>query len=299
MKNYILQILAGVFVLIAVPVTVYLAANPNPVADLRNQASTPTGTMTVSLDPATKTVNVGETFSVNVMISPPEGFTGKISSSQTQLRYNYSGSTSEITVAGITPGTFVVDEVAKTVTMDMVKSDPEGFTPSGPYIQGTIQFRAASPSAGLTVTFNQFLSKIFVIGSGDDVLLTPSAVGNYVVNGVNYHLECRNNTCVKISGAGNDTGGCSVEGRGCLYQHKICVSNACTTQYCSPDSSPCADNCVSNANCAGGSIATPSAKPVVLVQEPTLPVTGTVENTAVILFGGTLLLLLARTLLAF
>ncbi|MDO8515057.1 MAG: hypothetical protein Q7S14_01030, partial [bacterium] len=111
-----------------------------------------------------------------------------------------------------------------------------------------------------------------------------------------YHFECRSNLCVKITGNSNDTGGCSVEGRGCLYQHKTCVNNACVVKPCSPDSSACAENCVSNSNCsAGGAVITPTPTPAA---QKTLPVTGTVENTAVILLGGTLLLFLARTLLA-
>jgi hypothetical protein len=373
MRGYILPILAGIFVLVAVPLTVYLAANPGIIADIRRRASSPTGTATVTFAPASQTVSVGDTFAVAIKVTPPAGM-DNIALAQIQMRYNYVGDVPEIEVVDFDPSAagiqiepgvsgldyrenrVVVDGSGKTVSIAVTGANDSGFDPGGEYTQGIIHFRANAATSGTVVSFEQAWSKLYTVGSGEDYLLTPTAQGTYVVTGAGgptptptgeptptptptptpnpefhyscisntcvrvegagtntggctaegqtcsltrgYHFECRSNVCVRITGDSNDTGGCSVEGRGCLYQHKTCSNGACVTAYCSPDSSPCADNCLTNANCTTTTATTPTPTTTVAATTQALPVTGALENTLVMMFFGGLLLFGARALLA-
>ena len=199
MKNYLLPVLIGLFVMVAVPLTVYLAANPNIVADLRNRASSPTGDITVSLDPAASTVAVNDTYSAAVKINAPTGTT--ITGAQFLLRYNYTDAVPEIEVTDsdtaasgiqVEPGTtamdvasnlVTVDPTAKTVSIEFAAAKSgAGYTPTGEFTLAIIHFKANAPTSGVTVSFNQSLSKVFK-SDGTDALLTPTTTGTYVVTG--------------------------------------------------------------------------------------------------------------------
>jgi len=161
MKQYILPIIAGLLVLAAVPETIYVISQPGGSLDTRNWASSPTGTVTIRLEPTSRTVSVGDTFPVAVKVNPAGE---NLSGINFQLTYTYSGSAPEIEVVGgkATQGqpesnleyienVVETDTAGKKVLIKVAATKDSGFASPTEFTLATINFKANAAKPRIVV----------------------------------------------------------------------------------------------------------------------------------------------------
>lgn len=273
MKKFILPIICGLLILAAVPVTMLLVRQSQ---DIRNKASSLTGTATVKLDPGSKTdLKVGDIQLVAIKITPPANQTTPYTGIQTLITYTYTGSTPEIEILDaegnasgqITPALsnftygsnkVTKDDSAKTISIELIAGNSAGYVPTGEFTFGSFKLKANAVTTGITLTFNSALSKLYQ-SDNRDILLTPdsSSNGNYAVIAaagatVYQHLVCQNNACKKVDCSPNNVAcnndrECSTENASCTpgdQTHKACVNSTCVTVAGSGD-----NGCSTDSDC--------------------------------------------------
>jgi hypothetical protein len=191
MKKNILPILIIIVVLFGMLAAILLSRQQ---ATLRNNAAIPTGTGTVTLNPATGTYYVGNIFPVNIDVNTAAS---AISSVTFRITYPYTNATPEFDVvdqAGtpitqITPNqtilssgdwSFPVKSITRAnglVTIDFaaLNTNIAGYTSNSPVTFATIYFKVNSPVTGpLTLTFDPTQDKMMTKSNPTDILNTPT-----------------------------------------------------------------------------------------------------------------------------
>lgn len=153
----------------------------------------------LSLSPQTKTINVGDTFDVQVKLNTN---TVGVSVIQAVLNYSYANSP-ELEVkdadgeeangiqikAGRLKGLkYITNEATVnrdlnrvTINLSAIVSNPAGvFKTKKEIIFGTISFKAKEPSDSITLSFDQESSRVISDISGENILSSPIN-GNYVI----------------------------------------------------------------------------------------------------------------------
>lgn len=195
MSKKALIIIGLILTLTAIPLGVYLVKQRQ---DIRKKASTPSGVVTVRLDPASGNYAIDQNFSVNIKVDLQEI---NISGIQTYLQYGYTGETPAIEVQDADPNipgiqiqtgipaltyvdnTVTVDSVNKTVTIGLTAYSTAGYTSPSEVTFGTINFKALAASNQIIVNFNATASKVIEKETGQDILLTPTSEGSYTIGG--------------------------------------------------------------------------------------------------------------------
>src|SRR3989344_2424663 len=191
-RKIIISLAVAIIVLIATFSVVYFIKDRQLFA---KKASVPTGTATVSLTPATATLNIDQPLTVTVNVNPAGVL---ISGIAIRLKYNFSGDTPQVMASNIqiAPGISASDQwscpvksvipSAGQVSVDMacINTSTEGFTASLPITFATFSLTASQvpPGNSLTVSFDPLKSIITRKSDGEDILLTPSSTGIYSVN---------------------------------------------------------------------------------------------------------------------
>ncbi|KKU63916.1 MAG: FMN-binding domain protein [Candidatus Amesbacteria bacterium GW2011_GWC1_47_15] len=158
------------------------------------KAAVPTGSTTVSISPAQANIPVGQSQTVTVYINP-SGI--PISAVAVRLKYNFSGASPEATVADIQMDSFLIAEedwncpiktssiTGNQVSIDIacINSDTSGFVSTYEFPMASFVLNAGSvPGINpVVVTFDEVQSAITRKSDGEDILLTPSATGQYTI----------------------------------------------------------------------------------------------------------------------
>lgn len=188
-----LLVIGILLALAAIPATVYLLQQRQ---ELRKEASTPSGTVVVSVSPETGTFAVGDQIPFIFKFNP---FGTPISGISVRLGYDYQGTAAPLTIdpkaisinseltAGnwICPVKQVKDEAGRYfVEIACVHASPQGFTANEQMLLASFPGRVqARPASGeLTLAFDPAES-FFTTAAGVDVLLTPSIKGVYTISG--------------------------------------------------------------------------------------------------------------------
>lgn len=196
-KKTLLSLLIIGFLLIAIPLTLFVSRQRQ---EIRKKAAIPSGTATMRLDPASTSVNIGQTTSVAVKISSTSTPDNKgISGVRAVLSYTTTAvnppfaqiTTSDISGGLPSPWTFMkevnVNGNTVTITLNGIYLSPgtEGFDISTEKTFATINLTAQN-SGTITVNFNPSLSKIIAKSGFDvDILRTPtSPAGTYTVTAI-------------------------------------------------------------------------------------------------------------------
>lgn len=163
------------------------------------KASTPLGTAYVSINPASKTVSPGESFDAEISFTTG-GY--PISAITVQIDYNYYGSEPPL-IAGITPNlnltqagdwnfpikTFSAEDGHAAVKIAAVNISQSGYIAAGDTLLATLNFTASDTVGGsITAEFNAEQSKITRRDTAEDILMTPSDTGTYIVAVEDYQL---------------------------------------------------------------------------------------------------------------
>ena len=274
-RKIIISLAVAIIVLIATFSVVYFIKDRQLFA---KKASVPTGTATVSLTPATATLNIDQPLTVTVNVNPAGVL---ISGIAIRLKYNFSGDTPQVMASNIqiAPGISASDQwscpvksvipSAGQVSVDMacINTSTEGFTASLPITFATFSLTASQvpPGNSLTVSFDPLKSIITRKSDGEDILLTPSSTGIYSVNAAS-PTSTPAPTSPPDEDEPNSCGGTCGSNANC-QSGLFCFTGVCRSPVC-PDNSDC--NCV-------GAVATPTPTPA-----GQLPQTGAAETTLAI-----------------
>ena len=158
----------------------------------KKKAAVEGGVATVRLNPTTKTVEVNETFTVDVLFNTAER---EISAISVLLKYPFSGSEPPIMVNNdIQISSILLDDWNFAVKR-VVESDGEihieiggfvnaqtGYTSTGEELLATLTFNSQSEGT-INVDFDVSQSKITDQAEGQDILLIPSSSGRYTAEG--------------------------------------------------------------------------------------------------------------------
>jgi len=160
---------------------------------IRERAATPTGTVKVFLSPETKTVQVGQTFSVNILLDTSDRY---ISALTLDLSFPYSGDTPPLAVndTGIQINSNLVVNGNWNFPIKIVNSEnqlfqirigglnslSQGYKTTGEETVATINFKAQA-TGSVTLSFNPTTTKATDKSTGEDILLIPSSAGYYTV----------------------------------------------------------------------------------------------------------------------
>jgi len=190
-KKLIIIATISVFVLIAGVVAGLFLLGQRQL--IEQEASVPTGVARVTINPETKSVNVGETFTSNILFDTANTAIAAIT---IQLEYTFEGSSPPITVEDIQiNSTLPVDELwdfpVKSARIEGNKvivriagfsNSVSGYTTTGQENLATVTFKGQSAGT-ITAVFNPTESKMTKKSDGSDTLLTPSSQGRYTVGG--------------------------------------------------------------------------------------------------------------------
>lgn len=164
--------------------------------ELREEAAVPGGTATVSLEPATASYDVGDTFTSTVYFNPANV---AISGVAVRLRYAYNGAQPEVHTDGsmitinnslLSSGDWTcpvktVSEEGTEVVIDIAcgNQSESGFVSNQDVKLADIEFEVNSEPASdpLTIRFDSAESIITDKASGQDILLIPSSTGSYTI----------------------------------------------------------------------------------------------------------------------
>jgi hypothetical protein len=190
----ILLILGLLLVIAAIPATVYLLQQRQ---ELRKEASTPSGTVVVKLEPESGTFAVGDQVPFIFKFNP---FGTSISGISIRLGYTYRDTSpplifeedsiavnSELTQdSWICPVKRVVDENGQYfIEIACASTSPQGYSANEDKLlasfTGRVQVRPSS--GGLTLEFDPAESIFTDTATMSDVLLTPSSKGVYTISG--------------------------------------------------------------------------------------------------------------------
>ena len=158
---------------------------------IKEKAATSTGTVKVFLSPETKTVQAGQTFSVNILLDTDGRY---ISALTLDLSYPYTGDTPPIEAKDVQVSSNLIvsgnwNFPIKTVNSDNqlvqiriggLNSSSQGYKTTGEETVATINFKAQKEGS-INLAFNPTTTKATDKTTGEDILLTPSSYGSYTV----------------------------------------------------------------------------------------------------------------------
>jgi hypothetical protein len=160
---------------------------------IKEKAATSTGTVKVFLSPETKNTQVGQVFSVNVLLDTDGRY---ISALTLDLSYPYTGNTPPIEATDIQVSSNLVvsgdwNFPIKTINTDnqLVQiriggliTSSQGYKTTGEETVATINFKAQA-TGSINLSFNPTTTKATDKTTGEDILLTPSSYGSYTASG--------------------------------------------------------------------------------------------------------------------
>ncbi|QLG69839.1 MAG: hypothetical protein CH104c_0608 [Candidatus Woesebacteria bacterium] len=160
---------------------------------IKEKAATPTGTVKVFLSPETNSVQVGQVFSVNVLLDTDSRY---ISALTLDLSYPYTGDTPPIEATDIQVSSNLIvggnwNFPIKTINTDNqlvqiriggLNSSSQGYKTTGEETVATINFKAQA-AGSINLSFNPTTTKATDKTTGEDILLTPSSYGSYTASG--------------------------------------------------------------------------------------------------------------------
>lgn len=168
----------------------------NEQQDLREEASTTTGTATVSVDPETATLNVGDTFDVKVYFDPKNVVINGVA---VRLLYPFSGSSPEVTVNSIEVSQSISSSgdwtcptqdsslSGENVVIDIAcaNTSSAGFTSDENVLLANISLNVTrTPQVSpFVVRFDNVNSVIYRKSDNQDILLVPASIGSYTIAG--------------------------------------------------------------------------------------------------------------------
>ncbi len=164
--------------------------------NIEEQASTPTGSATVSINPQTGTYNVGDTINTSVYFNPKGVIVNGVA---IRLTYPFTGSTPEITVSSIeinssllSSGDWTCPTQDSSLSGDVVIIDigcantsAAGFTTTSETLLANIKLNVErSPQVSpFVIRFDNANSVITRKSDGQDILLVPTSTGSYSIAG--------------------------------------------------------------------------------------------------------------------
>jgi flagellar basal body-associated protein FliL len=186
-KKIIVAILGTLFLLSGLGVGLILVRQNQ---QIKEKAATSVGTVRLFLSPETKTVNIDQTFSVNILLDTAGR---SISALTIDISYPYEGDSPPITVSDIQINSQLVIDgnwnfPIKTINTENkmtqiriagLNSSTQGYKTTGEETVATITFKALSQGS-INPSFNPTTTKATEKSTGEDILLVPSSTGNYI-----------------------------------------------------------------------------------------------------------------------
>ena len=159
--------------------------------EIREKASTPTGTVRIFISPETKTIQNGQTFDVNILLDTSGNY---ISALTIVLTYQYSGTQPPIKVENIqiksdliaNSGwnfpikTYNASDGLAEIKIGGLNSSTTGYKTTGEEIIATLTLKGYE-TGSINIMFDPTTTKATNKQTGEDILLTPSSNGNYKV----------------------------------------------------------------------------------------------------------------------
>lgn len=186
-----LILLVIILMIFAIPLGVYLVKQRQ---EIRKKASTPTGTATVSLSPASDNYEVGQSFPVSVYFNP---VSIPISSIAVRITYQFSGASPKVVASSleINPSLLgtgdwmcpvkTITPVGNQVQIDIACANvtTDGFTAVSDTLLASFNLVANEvPTVNpVVLRFDPQESKIQSKIDNTDILLTPTATASYTI----------------------------------------------------------------------------------------------------------------------
>jgi hypothetical protein len=164
--------------------------------EIREEASTPTGTATVSISPESGNYNVGDTINASIYFDPKGVIINGVA---VRLTYPFSGSSPEVTVTSIevsssllSSGDWTCPTQDSSLSGDIVIIDvacantsASGFTANADTLLANIRLNVVrTPQASpFVIRFDNARSVITRKSDNQDVLLVPTSSGTYTIAG--------------------------------------------------------------------------------------------------------------------
>ena len=164
--------------------------------NLEEEASTPTGTATATINPETGNFNIGDTINTSVYFNP-KGVV--INGVAVRLTYPFSGSSPEVTVTSIevnssllTSGDWTCPTQDSSLSGDTVVIDvacantsAAGFTADADTLLANVRLNVTRvPQASpFVLRFDNVRSVIYRKSDNQDILLVPTSTGSYTIGG--------------------------------------------------------------------------------------------------------------------
>ncbi len=214
--------------------------------DVRNQASTGTGTAEVKLSPTNITINQGETKPVTVSFNPQGQ---SISGVSVRIQYAFTGTTPQLKAENIVPvitnsnsnwscPVTQVNTLSNVVNVDIgcIYNSTEGFVRSTDTTLATFQLKASNDAQTnvYTLTFDPQSTIITLKTTGEDVAAIPQSVATVNISSNN---QTPTNTPTPTSQAPTAT-----------PTPTLTQSNVTTTT--TTDGLACNQSCTANRDCA-------------------------------------------------
>lgn len=188
-KNILIAILGTLFLVTGLAIGILLVRQNQ---QIKEKAATITGNPKVFLSPETKTVQEGQTFSVNILLDTSGRY---ISAITLNLNYSYNEDAPPIVATDIQINSDLVvnndwsfpiksvnnntqDKVVE-IRIGGLNSSSQGYKTNGEQVIATINFKAES-GGSINLTFNPVTTKITDKSTSEDIALTPSSSGSYL-----------------------------------------------------------------------------------------------------------------------
>jgi hypothetical protein len=161
--------------------------------NVKEEAATPTGIVKVFITPETKTVQVGDEFTADILLDTAGQY---VSALTIQLEYSYTGDDPPIDATDVQTSTDLMTNKewsfpVKTTTTTGGKvviriagfnKSTTGFKSTGEEKVATVTFEALS-NGKIDATFNSSESRVTSKTTTQDILLIPSSKGTYTAQG--------------------------------------------------------------------------------------------------------------------
>ncbi len=252
----------------------------NQKQDIRNQASTNTGTAMVTISPTSGNIPAGSSLPITISLNPAGNI---ISALAVRLNFSYTGSTSELTAENIqisqalTSGgdwtcpvkKFTASGGKANIDIACANINTLGYSGNGAINLATLSLTASASAANntYTLTFDPKESIITKKSDSTDILLTPNSQGTYTVSAgvtpppISHQYRCSGSSCILDDALGT-------------FTSKNC-DNACVRPASPPPPGP--------------TVITPTTR--------TMPATGGSALTIITIVAGTLFSLVSFILL--
>lgn len=164
--------------------------------EIREEASTPTGTATVSITPETGNFDIGQTINTSVSFNP-KGVV--INGVAVRLTYPFSGATPEVTVASIEVSPSLINsgdwtcptqnsslsEGSVIIDIACANTSAGGFTSNTDTLLANVKLNVTrTPQVSpFVIRFDNVQSVIYRKSDGEDILLVPTSTGSYTIAG--------------------------------------------------------------------------------------------------------------------